>query len=212
MAIFDMDNTILRASFIRTIASKFGFENDLNDIISQSQSSFIRIKHIAQLLRGISIGNILKTIDEIPLVDDAKEVVESLKHKGYICGIISESYDVTTNHIANKLGMHFSLANELELHNSIATGEVKIPFFFLSNKESICKHDYCKSNAILELTKRYNIDLKNVIAIGNGKNDICMIRNVGTGVAFCPEHKTVERASQYQIYTPQFASLLSMIL
>ncbi|MBX9783844.1 MAG: HAD-IB family phosphatase [Chitinophagaceae bacterium] len=212
LAIFDMDNTILRASFIRTMAAKFGFETELLEIINESQSSFIRIKQVAQLLRGISITSILKTMDEIPVVEDAKEVVASLKHKGYICGIISESYDVTTRHIANKLGMHFSLANELELHNSIATGEVKIPSFFLKNKHSICKHDYCKSNAVTELTKRYGIELKNVIAIGNGKNDICMIKHAGTGVAFCPEHKTVEKASRYQIHTPQLASLLTMLL
>jgi glucosyl-3-phosphoglycerate synthase len=211
LAIFDMDNTILRASFIRTMAMKFGFEGELLDIIKQSQSSFIRIKSVAKLLRGISISSILKIADEIPVVDDAKDVVASLKQKGYICGIISESYDVITQHISGKMGMHFSLANELEVHKSIATGEVKIPSFFLTNKNSVCKHEYCKSNAVVELTRRYGIELKNVIAIGNGKNDICMIKHAGTGVAFCPEHKTVDKASHYQIYSPQLASLLTMI-
>jgi glucosyl-3-phosphoglycerate synthase len=212
MAIFELDKTILHESFIRHAARKFQFEEELNEIIAAGHPSFIRIKHIASLMKGLSFADILKTADEIPIIEDAKELIASLKQKGYVCGIVSESFDVVAQHLANKLGMHFSLANELELHKGIATGEVKIPSFFLKSKHSLCNHDYCKSNAVVEITKRYGIELKNVLAIGNGKNDVCMIKHAGTGIAFCPEHKTVERASRFQIYTPQLASLLTMIL
>jgi HAD superfamily phosphoserine phosphatase-like hydrolase len=210
MAIFDMDKTILRASFIYTMADKFSFRQELESIVKMATNPFVRIKQIAQLLRGISLADILKTADEIPVVEDAAEVVKALQQKGYVCGIISESYDVVTNHIANKLGMNFSLANELEFGKSIATGEIKIPSFFLRNKHSICNHDYCKSNAILEISQRFDIDLKDIIAIGNGKNDICMIKNAGIGVAFCTENKTLEKISDYNILTPQFGYLLQL--
>jgi glucosyl-3-phosphoglycerate synthase len=153
LAIFDMDKTILQESFIHVLAEKFNFKKKLDDIVHLSSSPFIRIKQIAQLLQGLSIKDILKTADEMLLIDDAKQVITQLKQKGYICGIISESYDVVANHIANKLGMHFSLANELEFNKSIAIGEVKIPSFFLKNNNSICNHDYCKSNAVQVLTK-----------------------------------------------------------
>jgi glucosyl-3-phosphoglycerate synthase len=208
LAIFDMDKTILQESFIHTLAEKFCFKKELDDIVLLSSSPFIRIKQIAQLLQGLSIKDILKTADEMLLIDDAKQVIAQLKQKGYICGIISESYDVVANHIANKLGMHFSLANELEFNKSIAIGEVKIPSFFLKNKNSICNHDYCKSNAVQVLIKKYGIDIKNVLAMGNGKNDICMVQNAGTGIAFCADNKMLSKVSNYQIFVPRFSGIL----
>jgi glucosyl-3-phosphoglycerate synthase len=208
LAIFDMDKTILQASFIHTLAEKFNFKKELDDIVLLSASPFVRIKQIAQLLKGLSIKDILKTADDMLLIDDAKEVIAQLKQKGYICGILSESYDVVTNHIANKLGMHFSLANELKFNKSLAIGEVEIPSFFLKTKNSICKHDYCKSNAVQLLIKKYGIEIKNVLAMGNGKNDICMVQNAGTGIAFCADNKMLSKVSNYQIFVPRFSGIL----
>jgi glucosyl-3-phosphoglycerate synthase len=115
MAIFDMDKTILTQSFIHTLATKFKFKEALEVISLSASNTFLRIKQIAQLLQNLSISDILKIADDIPVIDDIKQVVQTLKSKGFVCGIISESYDVVTNHIANKLGLDFSLANELEL-------------------------------------------------------------------------------------------------
>jgi glucosyl-3-phosphoglycerate synthase len=211
LAIFDMDKTILQQSFIHTLAEKFNFKQALDEIVLLSASPFIRIKQIAQLLQGLSITDILKTADEMPFTEDAKQVIDELKRKGYICGIISESYDVVANHIANKLGMHFSLANELEFNKSVAIGEVKIPSFFLKTKNSICNHDYCKSNAVQVLIKKYGIDLKNVMAMGNGKNDVCMVQHAGTGIAFCADNKALGKVSNHEIFVPQFRSVLLFI-
>ncbi|MBI2730419.1 MAG: HAD-IB family phosphatase [Sphingobacteriales bacterium] len=209
MAIFDMDKTILKASFIYTLADKFSFTDELKAIAKMAINPFIRIKQIAQLLKGIPIYEILKTADEIEIVEDTAQVIKELQFRGYVCGIISESYDAVTNHIANKLGLDFSLANELEFHRGVATGEVKIPSFFLYNKHSICKHDYCKTNAVLELSKRFNIEIKNIMAVGNGKNDICMIKNAGVGVSFCTDNKQLETAADHRIAEPAFTGLLA---
>lgn len=210
MAIFDMDRTILREGFIKTLAEKFGFIDELELIAKEMHNPFLRIKKIAQLLKGISLADILKTAEDIPLVEDSFEVIRTLKQKGYVCGIISESYDVVANHIANKLGMNFSLGNELVFSKSRATGEVIIPSFFLPGRNSICRHDYCKSHAVVELGRRFGIELKDTIATGNGKNDICMIRNAGIGVAFCTDNKVLEKISDYNILTPEFRELTEL--
>jgi glucosyl-3-phosphoglycerate synthase len=211
MAIFELDKTILHESFIRHAARKYQFEEELNEVLKAGHPSFIRIKHIAGLLKGLSIADILKTADEIPIIEDAKELIASLKQKGYVCGIVSESFDVVAQHLANKLGMHFSLANELELHKGVATGEVKIPSFFLKNKKSVCRHDYCKSNAVLEIAERYSIERKYIMAMGNSKQDVCMIETAGTGVAFCAQNKSLLKASTYQVLVPKYSFLLTML-
>ena len=210
MAIFDMDRTLLLDSFIHTLARKRDFTDSLSAISAEMINPFLRIKKIARLLRGISLADILKTADEIPLVEDSFETIRHLKQKGYLCGIISESYDVVTNHIANKLGMHFSLANELIFSKSRATGEVIIPSFFLPARRTLCNHDYCKSHAVEELCRRFEIDIKNTIAVGNGRNDICMIRNAGIGVSFCTENKVLGKISDYNIQVPEFRELTEL--
>ena len=212
IAVFDMDKTLLRESFIYTMADKFNFREELEAIVQSTDDPFVRIKQIALLLKDISMADILITADEMAVVSDAANVMDELKKKGYLCGIVSESYDVVVNHIANKLGLHFSLANELEFNKNSCTGEVKIPSFFLQNRNSVCQHSYCKSHAIADLSKRYGIEFKNVMAVGNGNNDICMIYFAGTGVAFCADSKAVNKISDYQVHVPLFGSLLKLDL
>lgn len=212
MAIFDMDKTLLRGSFIYSLAQRHGFLRELKEIVSTAENSFMRIKQIAKLLNGLAFTDILDEAERIPVVDDAIDVIKKLRDNGYICGIISESYDVVSHHIATKLGMDFSLANELEFHKSYATGEVKLPSFFLRDKDALCSHDYCKSNAVLHVIRRYGIRLKNIIAVGNGANDICMIKHAGVGISFCANDKALETEADHRIFTPSFQTMLSYIL
>jgi glucosyl-3-phosphoglycerate synthase len=65
-----------------------------------------------------------------------------------------------------------TISNELEFSKSVSTGEVKIPSFFLPDDESLCKHEYCKLNALISVCKRYGVDLKSTLVIGDGENDI----------------------------------------
>jgi phosphoserine phosphatase SerB len=210
MVIFDMDNTILEKSFINTAADHFGFRDKLIAIVAKNSNPFIRTKQIAQLLKGRSIGQILEVVDSIPVVFDLPHVVKELKRRGFICGIISDSYDCVTNHIKNKIGFDFSLANELEFSKSIATGEVKIPSFFMRARRSHCEHDYCKGNVLKHIAGKYKIELSNIVCIGDGENDICMLRMAGIGVSFCSENNMVNLVADKMIRHRSFAPLLEI--
>lgn len=211
IAVFDMDNTILRASFIQSAAKKFGFEKELLNIVTGNTNPFIRTKLIARLLKGKSIADLLILTDSIPVTPGLTELIALLKAQGYITGIISDSYDCITNHLKNAYGFDFTISNELEFSRSIATGEVKIPSLFLSDDKSQCKHDYCKLNALISICERYGVDLKNTLMIGDGENDICCIRRAGLGVSFCSTNAVVDAVADYVIKIPDF-SLLTPVL
>ncbi|MFN8240310.1 MAG: HAD-IB family phosphatase [Bacteroidales bacterium] len=210
MVIFDMDNTLLEDSFITAAADKFRFRNELINIVSDSDNPFTRTKAIAKLLTGRSIGEILEVADSIKIVRDAFEVISILRSRGYICGIISDSYDVVTNHLKNKLGMDFSIANELEFSKSIATGEVKIPSAFIRTSTSKCNHDYCKSNVLFQVAKNYGISVSEITAIGDSENDLCMIRESGTGIAFCSSNKYLNMVADEIISERSFMKLIEL--
>jgi HAD superfamily phosphoserine phosphatase-like hydrolase len=211
MLIFDMDNTILHNSFITTLAVKHKFKDKLISIVSENSNPYTRTKLIARLLKGLNIKQLIDTVDYIPITKDFENIVHIFKTNGYVCGIISDSYDCITNHIVNKFGLDFSVANELEFSNSIATGEVKIPSVFIKTKESRCNHDFCKSNAMREVAYRYKIDVMNIIAIGDSESDICMVKDSGIGIAFCSSDETLNLVASKIISERSFSSLVEFI-
>lgn len=211
VAIFDMDNTILRASFINTAAAKYDFRKDLVDIVTNNNNPFIRTKMIARLLKGKTIGELLEVADSIAVTANLEKLLAELKLQGYITGIISDSYDCITNHMKNKFGFDFTISNELEFSKSVATGEVKIPSLFLQDDKSQCKHEYCKLNALINICDKYGVDLKNTLVVGDGENDICIIRKAGIGVSFCSTHSYVDSVADYVIKDADFNLLVPII-
>lgn len=211
VAMFDMDNTILQTSFINAAAGEFGFKNELVNIVTNNSNPFIRTKLIARLLKGKSIGDLLALTDKIQVTPNLQEVINELKEHGYITGIISDSYDCITNHVKNKFGFDFTISNELEFSKSMATGEVKIPSFFLLDDKSQCKHDYCKLNALISICEKYDVDLKNTLVVGDGENDICCIRKAGIGISFCATNNLVDSVADYIIKKPDFNLLIPII-
>lgn len=208
LAIFDMDNTLLKGRFIDQCARFYGFEKELLQLRSLETDPVILSKNIARLMKGLDISQILAVADSIPLVTDCGNVIKELKDRGYVVGIISDSYDVVTGHIRTKTGADFSLAHELEFSKSVATGEIKIPSFFFNNPASVCRHPSCKTNAILHILNKYGIAIRNTIAVGDNENDLCMIRNAGVGVAFCSANELLNSVADKTIAARSFKPLL----
>jgi phosphoserine phosphatase SerB len=208
MIIFDMDNTLLDGRFIYTAAKEFNFEKELIKILATNSESYLLTKLIAQHFKGLNLAQLLGVVDKISLVPDALETIQEVKKRGYIIGIISDSYDIVANHIKNRIGADFVIANELEFSNSIATGEVKIPSYFLRTEESKCNHNFCKSNVMLKVAKKYDIPLSNIIAVGDSEYDICMVRFAGIGIAFCSTNHILNSVADYRIDTKSFKNIL----
>ena len=209
LVIFDMDNTLLRGRFIDACANSFGFMDKLMELRATEPNGICMTKQVVKLLKGKSVADLISVADNIPIVEDAQVVIFELKKRGYIVGIISDSYDCITEHIKNKLEMDFSLANELEFSKSICTGEVKIPSFFFSSSDSLCKHSLCKTNAMMGILNKYQIKKENCITIGDSLNDLCMIKEAGIGIAFCPDDELLKLHADATISTPGFAELLT---
>jgi glucosyl-3-phosphoglycerate synthase len=199
MIVFDMDNTLLTRSFIHTAAEKFGFKPQLDDIVRQYRNDLVRTQKIARLLEGKTFGELIHVAESIPLIGDAMHVIRELQFRGYVCGIISDSYQCITNHIKNLLGLDFTLGHVLEFKNSVATGEVKIPAQFLKDKSSLCEHDQCKSNMLLHVLSRFGIEMDHSIAVGDGENDVCMVGLAGRGVSFNSTHTILDEVADHII-------------
>ena len=131
------------------------------------------IQERVKLLEGVSVDEIKKICDEIPLMDGAEETIKTLKDKGYKLAIISGSFDIIADSIKEQLGMDFAFSNTLINEDGKLTGEVTGPLVE-GNKADVLK----------DLVEEEGISLEECAAIGDGANDISMIEAVSLGIAF----------------------------
>jgi len=208
MAIFDMDDTILKGRFINACAKTFGFEAKLADLRHEEHDPIILSKRIALLLKGRTIDELLDVVHNIQMVDDIKPVVADLKQKGYIIGIISTSYTLITNYVVKNIGADFSYAVQLEIIEGKATGEANMASYFFASPESICGHAFCKTNAMQYACEKYNVQFKNCIVVGDSKDDRCIVGHAGKGFAFCTKDELLGKIASNEIKESSFRALL----
>lgn len=208
MAIFDMDDTILKGRFIEACAEKFSFTAKLHDLRQEEKDPIILSKRIGLLLKGRTIDELLDVVHKIAMIDDIKEVVADLKARGYKVGIISNSYTLITNYVVKNIGADFSYAIQLEIIEGKATGEVNMASYFFASPESICGHAFCKTNAMQYACEKFNVRFKNCIVVGDSKDDRCMVGHAGQGIAFCTKDELLKKIASKEIKEQSFRSLL----
>ncbi|MBI5857819.1 MAG: HAD family phosphatase [Sphingobacteriales bacterium] len=211
IAVFDMDNTLLRKSFIYSAAERFGFKNELLGIVTRKINPLIRTRQIARLLKGKNISELLELAGEIPVTDSSQKTIDILKSNGFLVGIMSDSYNCITHYMKNRFSFDFSIGNELGFSKSIATGEIKIHSFYLPHKESICNHEYCKTNALTHICKKFNVVVSDTMVVGDGENDICIIKKSGIGVSFCSTNNFLDTVADFVIKIPDFNLLIPIL-
>jgi len=209
MAIFDMDDTILKGRFLDTCAKKFGFTARLEDMRATEKDVMNLTKQAGLLFKGKTMDELLNVVHGMEMIEDIKYVVKELKEKGYVVGIISNSYMLITNYIMRNIEADFSYANQLEFFEGRATGEVNTPSYFFASDESICGHSFCKTNAVQYACAKYNVQLKDCIIAGDSKDDRCMIGHAGTGIAVRPNDDLLRVIAKHEITGDKFETLLA---
>lgn len=210
MIVFDMDDTILINRFINECADAFGFKPKLDELRFSEKDPIILTKRIGLLLKNKTIDDLLHVISNMEMAENIKEVIKIYKQKGYLVGIISHSYTLVTNYIKQQIDADFSVAHQLEFFEGKATGEVNLPSYFFGSPESICGHSFCKTNALQHVCEKYNVSMKNCIAVGDSKDDRCIITYAGKGVAFCTTDELLEKIADSTIKTRNFEPLLAL--
>lgn len=211
MVVFDMDNTLLQERFIDVCAERFKFKQALV-LIRQIDNDPVSItRRIACFLKGLSKKELLETLESIPLIEDSLAVIEELRRRSKIIGIISDSYQLVTQLIAEKINADFYLANELQIELGKVTGQILIPSYFHYSEESTCKHQVCKTNALRFITKKYGLKLEDCVYVGDSASDICVVQHAGLGVSFCTKDETLKGIANRSIEKKAFGELLQFI-
>lgn len=182
MAVFELDNTVVQGKYIDSCAKRYNFKQALALLRTIDKNSISLTKRAAAFLKGKPLQELVRIADEMPMVNSIYNVTRELKQRGYIIGIISDNYQLITNHIGKKIGASFTLSYGLDNANGHATGDVNIPSYFYFNETSTCEHPVCKTNALRHICREYDVEMSNCIITGNSDSVLCMKQHATAGV------------------------------
>lgn len=177
LVVFDLDNVIIDGEAIDEIGKLANVEEEIAEITEKAMQGEIdfetSIKDRVKLLEGTSIEDIQKVADELPLMNGAEEAINNLKDEELKVAIISGSFDVVADVVKEKLDVDYVYTNSFIVEDGKLTGEVEGPLV-----------SGTKADVLNDLVKEADISLDEVVAVGDGANDISMIEAAGIGIGF----------------------------
>ncbi len=178
MLLADMDSTIIQQECIDELADEAGAGARVKEITARAMNGELdfdgALRERVGLLKGLPVGVIDKVIAErITLMPGGKTLLATMKANGSHAALVSGGFTAFTGHIAGVLGFDENRANTLLMEDGVLTGEVGMPIL---GKQA-------KVDALAQITSRLGIGETDVIAVGDGANDLGMLHRAGLGVA-----------------------------
>ena len=176
--IADMDSTMIDQECIDELADEVGLKEKVAAITARSMNGEIAfepaLRERVALLKNLDtevVGRIIA--NRLTLASGGRALVQTMRKAGAYTALVSGGFDVFTSRIATMLGFHENRANRLIEVNGHFTGEVAEPILGRA----------AKAEALQDISARLGLTPADAMAVGDGANDLDMIRLSGTGVA-----------------------------
>lgn len=189
LLIADMDSTMIQQECIDELAAELGLKEKISEITERAMRGEIEfepaLRERVALLKGLGTEIIGKTIENrISLTPGGRELVQTMKANGAYAALVSGGFTSFTQKIAEVIGFDENKANTLLDAEGKLSGEVAEPIL---GKQA-------KLDRLNQLSEEKGIALDDVIAVGDGANDLAMICAAGLGVAFHAKPKVAAEA------------------
>jgi phosphoserine phosphatase SerB len=188
LILFDMDSTLIQCEVIDELAKKAGVGKQVAEITESAMRGEIdfqeSFRQRMRLLKGMDESVLQGIADTLPVTEGAPRLISNLRRLGYKVGILSGGFTYFARRLQKELGVDYVHANELDFKDGKLTGEVKGEIVDAQKKAELLK----------EIAAAEGLSLKQVIAVGDGANDIPMLSLAGLGVAFHAKPKVREQA------------------
>jgi phosphoserine phosphatase len=204
LVVMDMDSTLIQVEVIDELAKSAGHGEEVSGITSKAMNGELSFNESLNkrvgLLRGLDENILDEIYHNIPFTPGAKKLVKILKKLGYKTAVISGGFTFFTDRLKDELGLDYAFANELEIKDGKLTGKV---LGEIINGES-------KAEILEDIADKEGISLDQVVAIGDGANDLLMLDKAGLGIAF-NAHKTVREKADYNISQENLDSIIYLL-
>ncbi len=187
---FDMDSTLIKTEVIDELADRAGVSEQVRSITAAAMRGEIdfvdSFKQRVALLKGLDESVMKEVADNLPIMEGAERLMHTLKKCGYKIAILSGGFTYFGEVLKKKFDVDYVFANELEIVDGKLTGKHKGDIVDGQRKADLLKL----------LAQQEKIELEQVIAVGDGANDLPMLNVAGLGIAFHAKQKVKENARQ----------------
>lgn len=204
LIVFDMDSTLIEAEVIDLLAQAHGVGPQVAAITEQAMRGELdfnqSLTQRLAMLKGLDESALAEIVLQLPLTAGADRLIKTLKSFGYRTAIISGGFTYFARHLQNLLGIDHAYANELEIAAGRLTGRVL----------GTVVDGQRKAELLRQIAAAEGVSLEQVIAVGDGANDLPMLSIAGLGIAFRAK-PLVRREAPQAISTLGLDSILYLL-
>ena len=188
MVVMDMDSTLIRIEVIDELARAYGVHAKVAAITERAMHGEMdydeSLRQRVALLAGLDARVLHELAANLPLTEGAETLMRVLRRLGYRTAVISGGFSVAAEALQKRLGIDFAYSNALEIEDGKLTGRTVGTIVNARRKAELLE----------TLAKQEGILLEQVIAVGDGANDLLMLEKAGLGIAFRAKPKLREAA------------------
>lgn len=189
LLIADMDSTMIDQECIDELADALGLKEQVADITARAMNGELdfgaALDTRVALLKGLSLKMVEQVRRErITLAPGGRTLVHTMKEYGAYTMLVSGGFTLFADYFAERIGFDQAIANKLEFKDGALTGTVAKP---IVDKDT-------KLNVLNTLSTEHNIPIPLTLAVGDGANDLPMLRGAGLGVALHAKPTVADQA------------------
>ena len=203
LVIFDLDGTLTKErsiwEYIHIRLGKWhGFAEEYQKQFLAGKISYEEFcERDAEVWKGMKVEELLEIVKTVPFHPGVEALINHLKQKGLKLSMVSSGLSLLTHWVHDKYGFDYSVSNNLLHENGILTGKVKIQVYYDKKAEWVEK-----------ILKQFEVNPKEVIAIGDSKGDIDMFQRVGFSIAFNSSSHDLDQISNIRIQSRNLADII----
>ena len=179
LCVMDVDGTLILEEVIDLLGKEAGREEEISQITSRAMQGELdfesSLRKRVSLLEGLPVSVFDKVFNTIHLTPNVPEFISILQKNGIQVNLVSGGFTQIIERIAKSLGIAYFSANQLEVKDGLLTG--KLIGQIISPE--------VKKDTLEQWRKELKLSKERTIAIGDGANDLLMLKSSGLGIAFC---------------------------
>ena len=179
LCVMDVDGTLILEEVIDLLGREVDREEEISQITSRAMRGELNfetsLRERVALLKGLPDSVFEKVFNSIHLSPNAQEFVSILQKNVILVGLVSGGFSPIVERLAKSLGITYFSANQLEVKDGLLTG--KLVGHIISPE--------VKQATLEQWRKEFKLPKERTVAIGDGANDLLMLKSAGLGIAFC---------------------------
>lgn len=179
LCVMDVDGTLILEEVIDLLGRESGCEEEIAQLTSQAMQGELdfesSLRKRVSLLEGLPISVFDTVFNSIHLSPNAQEFISILQKNGILVGLVSGGFTPIVDKLAKSLGIAYFSANQLEVKDGLLTG--KLVGQIISPE--------VKKETLEQWREELKLSKERTVAIGDGANDLLMLKSAGLGIAFC---------------------------